>query len=441
MTAEIRFFWERLNANYWFYPALFAILAAVLGTVMVELDRAGAASVLIERNWIEPIRPQGASDILTVMAGALIGVAGTVFSITLVAVTYASGTYGPRLLTNFLEDKGNQISLATFIAAFVYALVVLRSVRSHSGFAWESDFVGGINAFAPQLSILVAYVLMAACVAVLVYFLHHVPSSIRINSVLQQIGQRLIRRIRDTYPDEGSQGEALEPTGGEALGAWDTGYVQLIDFDDLAAIAREAGCTFSLRVRTGDFVHRDLPLLDIDGCSPETFEDRVRACFTLGSVRTPAQDPHFLIDELVEIGLRALSPGINDPFTAITALHWLGAATSEIGRRNLAKNVCGDKKDGDGDDCPVIPLPDDFEHYLGRGFGSIRSAVATSPNAALVMLDAIANAAGPIENPRRLHMLREEGRRLMEQARAAITGPDLALVEARFADFETRFAL
>jgi uncharacterized membrane protein len=433
MKARLRFFWERLNANYWFYPTLFAILAVVLGGLAVEFDRAGVGEMLVERGWIEAIGPQGASDILTVMAGALIGVAGTVFSITLVAVTYASGTYGPRLLTNFLEDRGNQVSLATFIAAFVYALIVLRSVRA------EGEGVDGLVAFVPQLSVNVAYVLMGACIAVLVFFLHHVPSSIRINMVLQQIGKRLIATIRRTYPVEDPDGEARIGRGGEPLEAGDAGYVQLIDFGELEEIAREQECVFSLRVRTGDFVQRGLPLLDVAGAKVDGLEERVRACFTLGPVRTPAQDPHFLIDELVEIGLRALSPGINDPFTAITALHWLGAATSEIARRDLGRDVCGGADEEEGE-CPVIPVADDFAGYLSRGFGSIRSAVATSPNAALVMLDVIGNAADPIAAPRRLHLLREEGVKLMEQARAEITGPDLAALEARFAGFERRFA-
>lgn len=437
MTAEIRFFWTRLNANYWFYPALFAIAAAVLATAMVFLDRSGFSEFLNDYDWLVPVRPKGAADVLTVMAGALIGVASTVFSITLVAVTYASGTYGPRLLTNFLEDKGNQISLATFIGSFVYAIIVLRSVRAEDESASTATDAAStaLPGFAPQLSLLVAYALMAACIGVLVFFLNHVPSSIRINAVLERIGRRLLEVIRETYPVEDDFRDARKPEGGEVLTVWDTGYVQLIDFEDLEQIARGCGCTFSLKVRTGDFVHRDLPLMEIRGCKPEKIEEKVRDCFTLGAVRTPAQDPQFLIDELVEIGLRALSPGINDPFTAITALHWLGAATSEIGRRDLRKDVCGE----DADDCPVIPCPDDFDHYLKRGFGSIRSAVAASPNAALVMLDVLGNAAGPVRDAARRAGLREQGRLLIEQVREALVGPDLALVEERHREFDLRF--
>ena len=148
------------------------------------------------------------------------------------------------------------------------------------------------------------------------------------------------------------------------------------------------------------------------------------------------QDPQFLIDELVEIGLRALSPGINDPFTAITALHWLGAATSEIGRRDLVKDICGE----DADTCPVIPCPDDFAHYVQRGFGSIRSAVASSPNAALVMLDVLGKACVPISHRPRVDILRDHARMLIEQTRLALSGPDLMMVENRYREFEAATA-
>ena len=437
MTADIRFFWARLNANYWFYPALFSLVAAALAFAMVAVDRGGFAEFLNDVDWIVPARPKGAADMLTVMAGSMIGVASTVFSITIAAVAYASGNYGPRLLTNFMEDRGNQLSLATFIGSFVYAIIVLRAVRAEDETAATGADAAAtaLPGFTPQLSLLVAYILMGLCVAVLVFFLNHIPSSIRINKVLKGIGERLLEAIRETYPVEDTFGDAVESVAGKPITAWGTGYVQLIDFEELAKIARDCGCTFSLRVRTGDFVHRDVPFMDIEGCEPECIEERVRDCFTLGSTRTPEQDPQFLIDELVEIGLRALSPGINDPFTAITALHWLGAATAEIGRRDLRKDICGE----DMDDCPVIPVPDDFDHYVKRGFGAIRSAVASSPIAAEVMLDTLANTAVPIKDERRQSLLKREAEKLADQARLILVGPDLERFDDHIVQFNRTF--
>lgn len=435
MTEQLRFFWARLNSNYWFYPALFSAAAAALAFTLVWLDRSGATDWLNRAGWLVPARPNGASDMLTVMASSMIAVASTVFSITLVAVTYASGNYGPRLLSNFLQDRGNQLSLATFIASFVYALIVLRSVRAEDETAVQGAGGDVLPGFVPQLSLLVAYAIMALCVAVLVYFLNHVPASIRINTVLEGIARRLLALVREAYPNEDSIGEARRQVAGMPIEATAAGYVQLIDFEGLEEAAQEHGAIISLKVRTGDFVHRNLSLAEVSGALPEKIADPVRQCVTLGPSRTPEQDPQFLIDELVEIGLRALSPGINDPFTAITALHWLGAATAEIGRRNLRKHIGG----ADPDEGHVIPLPDDFPHFVRRGFGSIRSAVATSPIAAEVMLDTLANAAVPIADVQRREVLRQEGQALGEQALLALSGPDRDSLLPRLQAFDARF--
>ncbi|MCM0001258.1 MAG: DUF2254 domain-containing protein, partial [Erythrobacter sp.] len=303
MSAKTRFQWARLTANYWFYPALFSILGAGLAIAMIALDSSGIASGLGEAEWFLPARPQGALTMLSVMAGSMIAVAATVFSITIAAVAYASGNYGPRLLTNFMEDRGSQLSLATLIGSFVYAVVVLRAVRGEDETAALAGAVihgaagsaeAALPGFVPQISLAVAYGLTALCVAVLVFFLHHIPSSIRINIVLEGIGRRLLRLIRETYPQEGDFRDPPEPRGGTPALAWTTGYVQLIEFDALDKAARKAGCVISLRVRTGDFVHRGLPLVDIAGPAPGALGEVLREAFTIGPVRTPEQDPQFL---------------------------------------------------------------------------------------------------------------------------------------------------
>ncbi|WP_336985756.1 DUF2254 domain-containing protein [Altererythrobacter aquiaggeris] len=435
MTAHIDWLWAKLNSNYWFYPALFSAIAAALALWMVWLDRNGFAEFLNDVAWLIPARPSGASNLLTVIAGSMIGVASTVFSITIAAVAYASGTYGPRLLTNFMQDKGNQFSLATFIGTFVYALVVLRSVRAEDEVAASAADAAAttLPGFVPQLSLLVGMGLMALSVAVLVFFLNHIPASIRINTVLEGIGRRLIEDIGEIYPHPNKGAEPETPPTGQPVLAVESGYIQIIDFKGLADRARTAETRIALGVRTGDFVHPGMALAQLcEGEITDDLAEAIRSELTLGATRTPEQDPQFLIDELVEIALRALSPGINDPFTAITAMHWLGSATAYLGTKDLRKHVPG----ADADELsPVVPLPDDFEHYLARGFGNIRTAVATSPNAALVMLDTLRNAAAPINDESRSILLAREGEQLIKQVREHLSGPDLEMVEARYLSF------
>lgn len=440
MTTRLRLLWLSLKTSYWFYPAVLSIGAFALSALTLYLDRTTNTAWLAEIGVIELAGPDSASDILVLVAGAMLGVASTVFSITIAAVAYASGTYGPRLLNNFMEDRGNKVSLAVFIATFVFCVNVLRTIR-HEG-ATTTGFDGEtlqLTSFVPNLSLLVAYALIVISVGTLVYFLHHIPSSIRIHTVLQAIGERLIRDIKATYPDKPPAPAPARTADGAPIAAASPGYVQSISFGPLATLAKASGVCITLDCRTGDFVHPGMVLArwtrdagaEAPADSDASFDcDKARECFVLGGMRTSDQDLRFGIDELVEIGLRALSPGINDPFTAITAMHWLGAATAELGHRYLDHHSDdNEKQDGDP---RVIRRSVTFPEYVSRGFGSLRSGVARSPVAALVGLETLANAAHVIDDETRKADLMREADLLFAQAQTALTGPDLEMVQGRY---------
>jgi uncharacterized membrane protein len=423
MLARLRSTWFAIRASYWFYPALFSASGFLLALYLLRLDRLGAATWLATVSWYQVAQAEGASNMLTVLAGSMIGVASTVFSITIAAVAYASGTYGPRLLTNFMEDKGNQLSLATFIGTFVYAITVLMAVRG------ADETTSGIPGFVPQLALLAAFGLMLVSVAVLVFFLHHIPSSIRINAVLEGIGRGLLDKIAKRFPDAYDTAPSQrDPPEGEAVTASGEGYIRYIALGELCEVAEKAEVRIGLAVRAGDFVYAGRPLASVEGEDlPDGLFGDIRACFALGGSRTPEQDLEFSIDELVEIAMRALSPGINDPFTAITAIHWLGAAMAELGQRQL-DGLPG--QDGGGE---VIPLIDDFEHYVRRGFGAMRSAIAGSKIAAMVALETLDEAAKQTGDAGRTALLRSEMDLLLAQACASLAGPELDEVRARHA--------
>lgn len=442
--TRLRVIWDSINASYWFYPALVALSALVLAFFTTWLDQSGWARWLITReplHWlssiklIQPALPSSASTMLSLIAGSMLGMTATVFSITIAAVAFASGTYGPRLLTNFMEDRGNQLSLATFIGTFVYSLTVLRAVRSQEETSAFFDGDPGLPGFVPQLSLLVAYLFVGISVAVLVYFLHHIPASIRINSVLKGIGARLLKDIGERFPNRNTGKRAGLVPEGSPIVATQTGYIQTIDFADLEKIAQSERGKLKLAVRIGDFVHPAMTIaywadMDIVEDCPD---EEVRDCFALGSMRTPNQDTQFLIDELVEIALRALSPGVNDPFTAVTAVHWLGAATAELGSRDLTRVFAQD-----GEEPHLVLLEDDFEHYLARGFGSIRGGIATNRIVAQVTFDALVDSATMIDDESRRAAIRKEGELLVQQARHHLVGPELDAVEARYQQFLQR---
>jgi uncharacterized membrane protein len=171
--------WEALHSSYWFVPTLMVVIAIALAFAMLSLDRAGKSGPIESLGWIYTGGPDGARTMLSAIASSMITVAGTAFSITLVALTLASSQFGPRLLRNFMQDTGNQIVLGTFIATFIYCLLVLRTVRG-------DDY----NVFVPQLSVTVGIVLAIASIGVLIYFIHHASTTIQASHVIGEGRQR-----------------------------------------------------------------------------------------------------------------------------------------------------------------------------------------------------------------------------------------------------------
>ena len=162
MKLRLQSSWESLRTSFWFIPAVMTFVAIVLSFLLVYVDRRIGPETEVF-GFIYSGGPEGARLVLSTIAGSMITVAGVTFSITIVALTLASSQFGPRLLRNFMHDTGNQVTLGTFIATFVYCLLVLRTVHTVEG----EDFV-------PSISVAVAIFLALAGIAVLIYFIHHV---------------------------------------------------------------------------------------------------------------------------------------------------------------------------------------------------------------------------------------------------------------------------
>lgn len=429
MIAGLRSLWRTIQASYWFYPALFTLAALLLAYGTIWIDRIGVAETLERLGFLAPPSPEGARSLLALIAASMIGIAATIFSITIAAVAYASGTYGPRILTNFMEDRGNQLSLGIFIATFVYSLLLLRVVRSETEQAVSPIAAGApsVQAFVPQLSLLVVFGLTLVSIAALVFLLNHIPASIRINSVIERIGRRLLSDLDRRFPDPGVREPHRPAFAGQSIFASAPGYIRIVDFDALDRFAKKMGGRIALARRPGDFVHPVVPLLEWDGIALDDEGQReLRNCFAIGGHRTAEQDPDYLIDELVEIALRALSPGINDPFTAITALDWLGAATAELARRNLDD---GPEGTGHGSD-RILPLPDGFDHYLQRGLGTAMPTVARNDVAAVHFCRILKGLLPAAANPARYKAILEMKDAVLMHAQASLDSATYRRVES-----------
>jgi uncharacterized membrane protein len=365
LQTRLLLYWDYLRSSYWFVPSLMAVLALVASSAMVYIDG------VIDRGWMDDVgflyrnEPAGARELLSTVAGSMIGVAGVTFSITIVSVVYASGHYGPRVLSNFMADKGNQLTLGTFIATFLYCLMVLRTVRA----ADESSALGA-GAFVPHVAITLALAMAVASIAVLIYFIHHVPASIHVSHVVAGIGRELEARIHELFPeqigteadDDDDAGSDLPRRRGYAISSTRTGFVQSIDGDGLIDLAKRRDEVIRVVKRPGDFVATGDTLAEILGqrVPDEAAAGAVRDAFAIGEKRTALQDVRFPADELVEVAVRALSPGVNDPFTAMACIGWLTSGFKLLAERKVPSEL---RRDDEGTVRVLAPATS-FESFV-----------------------------------------------------------------------------
>ncbi len=315
---------ERLGERFWFVPAVLCVVAAALAEGLMALDQY-LEQVLVP-DWlgvvIYRVGESGSRDLLGAIASSSLAVAGTTFSITMAVLALTSSTYGPRLVRNFMTDRGNQVVLGVFVATFLYSLLVLRSIRV-LGDAGDETFV-------PHLAVNVAFLLAVLDVGVLVYFIHHISDSIQVPTMAGRVRSELVGAVDRLYPlpvGEGSRRpeedpDPPDPASGEGVLAERSGYVLAVDGDDLVEVASSHDVVVALVVSPGEHVLAGDLLLTVHGAeaSDDELRGSLRSAVDIGSARTPVQDIDFAVQQLTEMAVRALSPGTNDPYTAITAL-------------------------------------------------------------------------------------------------------------------------
>lgn len=238
--TRLRALWEYRRGTYWAIPSAMAVSALGLSVGMIQLDEAATARLVDRLSWVYTGGPEGARAVLSTIAASMITVAGVTFSITIVALPLASQQFG-RLLRSFLRDLGNQVVLGTFVSTFIYCLLVLRTVRGSD----DEDFV-------PHLAVTVGVVLAMLSLGVLIFFIHHVATSIQASRIIANVADDLEGAINRLFPDAIGEDSATASWGGtppdessavdersREVRATATGYVQAIDAQGLmAAIAR-----------------------------------------------------------------------------------------------------------------------------------------------------------------------------------------------------------
>nr|WP_294524107.1 DUF2254 domain-containing protein [uncultured Rhodopila sp.] len=413
MKAKFRKFLSDLNETFWVLPAAMVVAGIFLAVGLISLDRSGMVpGWLINSPWLYNGGGTGARTLLGPIASSTIGVAGTVFSITVAALSLAAGQMGPRLLRNFTRDRGNQFTLGVFLGSFTYALMVLRSVRT------ESE-----GAFVPHLALSVGIMLALVSVGTLVFFVGHMAGRINVDTVIELVSEDIwlaIQRLTSREPQPAAPHPAMFQDAAPVL---DTrrGYLQQLHAEGLADWAAERGTVLRLLVRPGDYVFPGAPIAVMIP-AVEGANAAITAATALGPARVSSADIEFAVRQLVEVAVRALSPGINDPHTAIAVLDRLGAALCDVVPVHLNSGVWfSDKRV-----TLVVPTVD-YDGLTDGMFHLIRQNAAGVPSVLIRLLEVLTAVATCEHDPARIETIRRHPGLVLADAERSVANPaDLA---------------
>jgi uncharacterized membrane protein len=409
--------------TFWLVPGLLVLGGAALALALIQIDRSGIIpQALVESQWLYSGGATGARTLLGSVASSTISTAGTIFSITIAALSLAAGQMGPRLMRNFTRDRGNQVTLGIFLGTFAYTLMVLRSVRTRS----EGEFV-------PHLSLTIGIVLAFCCVATLVFFVGHMAGRINVDTVVDLVSDDVRRAIaRLTFDKPQPEPPPLHFwRDGVAVSDPRRGYLQHLDAASLADWAAARGTRLRLLVRPGDYVFPGAPIAvmlpEVEGAAAA-----ITRATAVGDQRASAADLEFAVRQLVEVAVRALSPGINDPHTAMSVLDRLGAALCDLAPRHLSLGLTL----SDGRPSLVVPAVD-YGGLADAMFHMIRQNAAGAAAVLIRQIEVLTAAVACERTPARQAELQRHADLVLRDAERDVSTPaDLEDIRKRHARFD-----
>jgi len=419
MRARLLLIWESLRSSLWFVPTLMVIGACLLAFGAVVLDQQVKDRALTGYWWVFSGGTEGARAVLSTIAGSVMTVAGVSFSITVAVLSLTSSQFGPRLLRGFLRDTSNQIALGTFLGTYLYCLLVLRTVRSVD----EGTFV-------PLIAVTLGIAFALISTGMLVYFIHHTSSSIQASHIISVIGSDLDSAIERLFPSKIGEGGKPDDTfqvsnllsdGSYEITSVSEGYVQAIDGDALLAAACETNVVLYLRAKPGMFVAcgDTLASVSLQTVASSALEHPVRRAFVLGREGTSAQDVLFCTRQLVEVAVRALSPGINDPFTAIACIDRLRASLGRLAEREGTQAYRSDEQGH----VRVVAEPITFSDASAVAFGPLREYGCGNSLVTISLLNATAQLAKKADRAEDKRVLAQHAAQIAETASAMLLDP------------------
>ncbi|MBF9239443.1 DUF2254 domain-containing protein [Hymenobacter sp. BT683] len=436
---RLRALWQNLNASLWFVPTLMVATAIGLAFALVFLDAGMSHDWVPDYPLLFGAGSDGARGMLTAIAGSMVTVAALIFSLTLSTLAQVSSQYTSRVLRNFMRDRANQLVLGFFVSIFVYCLIVLRTIRG-----------GDEGGFIPSLAVFMGLVLALVSIGVLIFFIHHMATAIQASTIIRHATEETHAAIARLFPRQ--LGEEADPQQAQDLlrqagelrwqpvPARATGYVQSLDEEALLALARRLGSVVRMEHGLGGFVARGAALVSVARYEPpaaptvltEELTAQLNDCFSLGSQRTIEQDAGFGLRQLVDIALKALSPGINDTTTAIIGIDHLSALLAQLADRRFEQPWRTDHER-----VRVIAVRPTFGGYLATAFDQIRGSADGNAAVYLRLLTALATIGQRVHAPARHQALRQQAELIAEAARRTLpTDYEREQVRQRLAEVE-----
>ena len=398
----------RKRVSNWQIPTLYALAAVLAGMILPRL----------ENRWLPYARSTLSSASALTLFGAIgtgmIALTGVVFALAFVMVQFSSMAYSPRLAMWIARDRVQWHSLGVFTATFLYSL---------AGIGWVDRYgAGGV----PLISSLIVLVLLFVSVAMFIALVQRI-SLLQIHRMLAFTGTQGREVVETMYPPIEAPAALAEPEEYRKLPVKQkllhTGrplVIQAIDEMKLQSLASSSGGIVEVVATVGDTMMEGMELLRVYGSNEEINDQALRTAFSIGEERTFDQDPKYAIRLLVDIAIRALSPAINDPTTAVQALDQIEDLLRRLGRRRLE---IGAIHDGQGDLRLVTPHPS-WEDFLALAFDEIRVYGASSVQVMRRMKALAGDLIDFLPEERRKPLLRQQRRLNATIARSFETAED-----------------
>ncbi|WP_442510390.1 DUF2254 domain-containing protein [Novipirellula sp. SH528] len=422
--------WRNLRSRFWFMPSMIVVASIALAAVLIEADAAVSDRWLSQWPRLFGAGAEGARGMMSTIAGSMMTVVGVTFSMVLMVLAMASSQYTSRIMRNFIRSRVTQVVLGIFSGIFTYCLIVLRTIRS-----------GDEGAFVPNLAVSFGFVLALGGVGALIFFIHHIASSIQASSIIALVAEETIAAVDRLFP--GSVGQVVDNEDDERparppsewnwqpVKASESGYIQSVDNDELVQLARDKNTIVWMNHGIGEFVVENTTLasLALEDPPDQATIEVLQAIFSISRHRTVDQDAAFGIRQIVDIALKALSPSINDTTTAIMCVDYLTAILARLVQRQIPSS----RRYEDGE-LRVLAKGPTFKSLLAESFDQIRSNANGDVAIMSRMLGALETLASLTASPSRRRDIGEQVQWIAELAERSVeSAHDRTRIDTRLA--------